>query len=87
LPADLQPQQFSDRNSLYDPLAKGQIDALVDNVLSARWRIASRDDARIHLAFAASDIAWPIALGVTPDQPVLRTLLDRALQQIPADTQ
>lgn len=87
LPADLQPQQFADRNSLYDALAKGQIDALVDNVLSARWRIASRDDARIHLAFAASDIAWPIALGVTPDQPVLRTLLDRALQQIPADTQ
>lgn len=87
LPADLQPQQFADRNSLYDALAKGQIDVLVDNVLSARWRIASRDDARIHLAFAASDIAWPIALGVTPDQPVLRTLLDRALQQIPADTQ
>ena len=87
LPAELQPQQFADRNSLYDALAKGQIDVLVDNVLSARWRIASRDDARIHLAFAASDIAWPIALGVTPDQAVLRTLLDRALQQIPADTQ
>lgn len=87
LPADLKPQPFADRNSLYDALAKGQIDVLVDNVLSARWRIASRDDARIHLAFAASDIAWPIALGVTPEQPVLRTLLDRALQQIPADTQ
>ncbi|MGJ0126074.1 ATP-binding protein [Pantoea sp. RHCKP32] len=87
LPADLQAQPFADRNSLYDALAKGEIDALVDNVLSARWRIASRDDARIHLAFAASDIAWPVALGVTPDEPVLRTLLDRALQQIPADTQ
>jgi len=87
LPDDLPSQPFTDRNSLYDALAKGQIDALVDNVLSARWRIASRDDARIHLAFAASDIAWPIALGVTPDQPVLRALLDRALQQIPADTQ
>jgi len=87
LPADLQPLQFADHNSLYDALAKGQIDVLVDNVLSARWRIASRDDARIHLAFAASDIAWPIALGVAPDQAVLRTLLDRALQQIPADTQ
>jgi len=87
LPADLPSQPFADRNSLYDALAKGEIDALVDNVLSARWRIASRDDARIHLAFAASDIAWPVALGVTPDQPVLRTLLDRALQQIPADTQ
>lgn len=92
LPDDLQPQRFTDRNSLYDALAKGQIDALVDNVLSARWRIASRNDVRIHLAFAASDIAWPIALGVTSDQPVLRALLDRALldralQQIPAETQ
>ena len=56
-------------------------------MLSARWRIASRNDVRIHLAFAASDIAWPIALGVTSDQPVLRALLDRALQQIPAETQ
>jgi two-component system sensor histidine kinase EvgS len=87
LPDDLQPQRFADRNSLYDALARGQIDALVDNVLSARWRIASRNDPRIHLAFAASDIAWPIALGVAPDQPVLRALLDRALQQIPAETQ
>ncbi|MGK3140681.1 ATP-binding protein [Pantoea sp. C2G6] len=87
LPDDLHPQLFVDRNALYDALASGQIDALVDNVLSARWRIASRDDARIHLAFAASDIAWPIALGVTPDQPLLRALLDRALQQIPAETQ
>ena len=87
LPDDLQPLRFADRNSLYDALAKGQIDALVDNVLSARWRIASRNDPRIHLAFAASDIAWPIALGVTPDQPLLHTLLDRALQQIPAETQ
>ncbi|MGD9424146.1 ATP-binding protein [Pantoea sp. NSTU24] len=87
LPADLLSRSFADRNSLYDALAKGEIDALVDNVLSARWRIASRGDARIHLAFAASDIAWPVALGVAPDQPVLRTLLDRALQQIPTDTQ
>lgn len=87
LPADLPSQPFADRNSLYDALAKGEIDVLVDNVLSARWRLASRDDTHIHFAFAASDIAWPVALGVTPDQPVLRTLLDRALQQIPADTQ
>lgn len=87
LPADLQPQTFADRGSLYDALNNGQIDALVDNVLSARWRIASRDNSQIHLAFAASDIAWPVALGVTPDETVLRALLDRALQQIPADTQ
>lgn len=59
----------------------------MDNVLSARWRIASRNDPQIHLAFAASDIAWPIAVGIAPDRPELRSLLDRALQQIPADTQ
>lgn len=87
LPADMQAQTFADRASLYDALSAGQTDAIVDNVLSARWRIASRDDSKIHLAFAASDIAWPIALGVTPNQGVLRALLDRALQQIPADTQ
>lgn len=87
LTADLQAQTFADRTRLYDALTHGQIDALVDNVLSARWRIASRNDSRIHLAFAASDIAWPIALGVAPNQPLLHSLLDRALQQIPADTQ
>ncbi len=68
LPADMQAQTFADRASLYDALSAGQTDAIVDNVLSARWRIASRDDSKIHLAFAASDIAWPIALGVTPNQ-------------------
>ncbi|ADD76363.1 BvgS [Pantoea ananatis LMG 20103] len=87
IPENAQVQRYSDRNSLYDALATGQIDALVDNVLSARWRIASRNDPQIHLAFAASDIAWPIAVGIAPDRPVLRSLLDRALQQIPADTQ
>lgn len=87
IPVNMQVQRYADRNSLYDALAAGQIDALVDNVLSARWRIASRNDPQIHLAFAASDIAWPIAVGVVPDQPVLRSLLDRALQQIPAETQ
>ncbi|WP_205957372.1 ATP-binding protein [Pantoea stewartii] len=87
VPDTIPVQRFADRNSLYDALATGQIDALVDNVLSARWRIASRNDPHIHLAFAASDIAWPVAIGVTPDEPVLRGLLDRALQQIPVDTQ
>ncbi|MDJ0034467.1 transporter substrate-binding domain-containing protein [Pantoea allii] len=87
IPENMQVQRYVDRNSLYDALAAGQIDALVDNVLSARWRIASRNDPQIHLAFAASDIAWPIAVGIASDQPVLRSLLDRALQQIPVETQ
>lgn len=87
LPADVTPQVFADRASLYDALANGQIDALADNVLSARWRIAGRYGDRLHLAFAASDIAWPVALGVASDQPLLRPLLNRALQQIPVDTQ
>ncbi len=72
-------QLFGDRASLYDTLA--------DNVLLARWRIAGRYGDRLHLAFAASDIAWPIALGVAADQPLLRPLINRALQQIPVDTQ
>ena len=87
LPADVTPQMFTDRASLYDALANGQIDALADNVLSARWRIAGRYGDRLHLAFAASDIAWPIALGVAADPPLLRPLINRALQQIPVDTQ
>ena len=87
LPADVIPQPFADRDSLYSALANGQIDALADNVLSARWRIAARYGDRLHLAFAASDIAWPVALGVAADQPLLRPLLNRALQQIPVDTQ
>ncbi|WP_239952655.1 ATP-binding protein [Pantoea sp. Z09] len=87
LPTEVTPQVFADRASLYEALANGQIDALADNVLSARWRIAARYDDSLHLAFAASDIAWPIALGVAADQPLLRPLINRALQQIPVDTQ
>jgi len=87
LPPEVTPQVFADRASLYDALANGQIDALADNVLSARWRIAARYGDRLHLAFAASDIAWPVALGVAADQPLLRPLINRALQQIPVDTQ
>lgn len=87
LPPEVTPQIFADRASLYEALVNGQIDALADNVLSARWRIAARYNDRLHLAFAASDIAWPIALGVAADPPLLRPLINRALQQIPADTQ
>nr|MBA2815165.1 sensor histidine kinase [Candidatus Pantoea persica] len=54
---------------------------------SARWRITARYGDRLHFAFAASDIAWPVALGVAIAQPLLRPLLNRTLQQIPVDTQ
>ncbi|WP_309550756.1 hybrid sensor histidine kinase/response regulator [Erwinia sorbitola] len=86
LPADVVPQVFDDTTSLYDALASGQIDALVDNVLSARWRIQSRYANRLQLAFTASDTAWPVALGIAPDQPLLRALLNNSLQQIPVES-
>lgn len=86
LPPGITPQLFDDRAQLWQALNNGQIDALVDNVLSARWRMASHEDNRVHLAFAASDIAWPLAPQVSEQQPELRALLDHALQQIPPDT-
>ncbi|MGK3137230.1 ATP-binding protein [Pantoea trifolii] len=86
LPSGFTPQPFDDRAQLWQALNSGQIDALVDNVLSARWRMASHEDNRVHLAFAASDIAWPLAPQVSAQQPELRALLDHALQQIPPDT-
>jgi len=86
LPAGITPQLFDDRGQLWQALNSGQIDALVDNVLSARWRMASHDGHGVHLAFAASDIAWPLAPQVSVQQPQLRALLDHALQQIPPDT-
>jgi two-component system, NarL family, sensor histidine kinase EvgS len=86
LPAEIAPQLFDDRAQLWQALNTGQIDALVDNVLSARWRMASHEGNRVHLAFVASDIAWPLAPQVSAQQPQLSALLDHALQQIPADT-
>ncbi|WP_259152639.1 ATP-binding protein [Erwinia rhapontici] len=86
LPAGTEPQVFDDTTRLYDALASGQIDALVDNVLSARWRIQSRYVNTLQLAFTASDTAWPITLGIAPDQPLLRALLNNSLQQIPAES-
>ncbi|ERK18315.1 Virulence sensor protein bvgS precursor [Pantoea sp. AS-PWVM4] len=86
LPGGINVQVFDDRAQLWQALNNNQIDALVDNVLSARWRIASHYGERIHLAFAASDIAWPLAPQISDQQPVLRALLDRALQQIPPET-
>ncbi len=86
LPAGSVSQVFDDTSQLYDALANGQIDALVDNVLSARWRIQSRYVNTLQLAFTASDTAWPITLGIAPDQPLLRALLNNSLQQIPAES-
>ncbi len=86
LPAEIAPQLFDDRAQLWQALNTGQIDAVVDNVLSARWRMASHEGNRVHLAFVASDIAWPLAPQVSAQQPQLSALLDHALQQIPADT-
>lgn len=86
LPAGAKPQVFDDTARLYDALASGQIDALVDNVLSARWRIQSRYVNTLQLAFTAGDTAWPVTLGIAPDQPLLRALLNNSLQQIPAES-
>lgn len=85
LPAGVTPVIFEDSTSLYDALANGQIDALSDNVLSARWRIQSHY-AGLQLAFAASDTAWPVAIGIARDKPLLRALLNNGLQQIPQET-
>lgn len=87
VPTGIDVVTFEDSKTLYDALANGQIEALVDNVISARWLIQSRYSDALRLAFAASDTAWPIALGVSPSFPLLRTLLNSSLQQIPADTQ
>nr|WP_024967470.1 transporter substrate-binding domain-containing protein [Pantoea sp. IMH] len=87
LPNEVNAVIFDDSKSLYDALANGQIDALTDNVLSARWQIQARHRDAIRLAFAASDTAWPVTLGVSSDHPLLLTLLNSGLQQIPSDTQ
>lgn len=87
IPAGITVVPFEDSKTLYDALANGRIDALVDNVISARWLIQSRYSDALRLAFAASDTAWPITLGVSPAFPLLRTLLNTSLQQIPTDTQ
>ncbi|MFS2223261.1 transporter substrate-binding domain-containing protein [Pantoea sp. B65] len=87
IPSSLNVSQFDNGKALYDALANGQLDAVVDNVLSARWRIQTGYNDIIHLAFAASDTAWPIAIGVSGGQPLLRSILNKGLQQIPPDTQ
>lgn len=87
LPDFVEPVIFDDSNALYEALEKGQIRALVDNVISARWHSQAHASHALRLAFAASDTAWPVTLGVRPDLPLLRTLLNSSLQQIPVDSQ
>lgn len=87
VPAGAHLVSFSDRKALYDALANGQLNALVDNVFSARAQLESGYADSLRLAFAASDTAWPVAFGLARQQPLLRTLLNKSLQQIPASTQ
>ncbi len=71
---------------MYDALANGQLDALVDNVISANFVALSRYSGAIKLAFAANNIAYPVAFGVRQDQPLLLAILDKNLMQIPSET-
>ncbi|MBS0974523.1 DUF4381 family protein [Serratia rubidaea] len=86
IPAGDRAVPFSDAKSLYDALANGQVDALVDNVISANFLALSRYAGAIRLAFPANNIAYPIAFGVRPDRPLLLSILDKNLMQIPAET-
>ncbi|QNK31369.1 transporter substrate-binding domain-containing protein [Serratia sp. JUb9] len=86
IPAGNQAIAFSDAKSLYDALANGRVDALVDNVISANFLALSRYSGAIRLAFPANNIAYPIAFGVRPDRPLLLGILDKNLMQIPAET-
>lgn len=77
---------FADSKAMYDALANGQLDALVDNVISANFIALSRYAGAIKLAFAANNIAYPVAFGVRQDQPLLLAILDKNLMQIPSET-
>ncbi|WP_265554315.1 ATP-binding protein [Serratia grimesii] len=86
VPPDEELIRFTDSKTLYDALANGQIDALVDNVISANFVALSRYSGAIKLAFAANNIAYPVAFGVRQDQPLLLAILDKNLMQIPSET-
>ncbi|MCS3409609.1 transporter substrate-binding domain-containing protein [Serratia sp. AKBS12] len=77
---------FDDGKAMYDALANGQLDALVDNIISANFFALSRYAGAIKLAFAANNVAYPIAFGVQPSQPLLLAIIDKNLMQIPAET-
>ena len=86
IPASTQVQIFNDSNALYNALASGQIDALVDNIVTANFIALSRYSGVIKLAFAANNISYPIAFGVPKNSPLLLSILDKNLQQIPVQT-
>jgi len=86
LPADVQQIAFDDTQTLYDALANGQIDALIDNIVSANFISLSRYSGQIKLAFAANNISYPISFGVDAASPLLLSILDKSLQQIPPQT-
>ncbi|MGB8666580.1 MAG: transporter substrate-binding domain-containing protein [Serratia inhibens] len=86
VPPNEEPVHFADSKAMYDALANGQLDALVDNVISANFIALSRYSGAIKLAFAANNIAYPVAFGVRQDQPLLLAILDKNLMQIPAET-
>lgn len=86
VPPNEQPVRFADSKAMYDALANGQLDALVDNVISANFIALSRYSGAIKLAFAANNIAYPVAFGVRQDQPLLLAILDKNLMQIPSET-
>lgn len=86
VPANEEQIRFADSKAMYDALANGQLDALVDNVISANFIALSRYSGAIKLAFAANNIAYPVAFGVRQDQPLLLAILDKNLMQIPSET-
>ncbi|WP_261242324.1 ATP-binding protein [Serratia entomophila] len=86
VPENEEPVRFADSKAMYDALANGQLDALVDNVISANFLALSRYSGAIKLAFAANNVAYPVAFGVRQDQPLLLAILDKNLMQIPAET-
>ncbi|HEJ7948179.1 TPA: transporter substrate-binding domain-containing protein [Serratia liquefaciens] len=86
VPANEEQIRFVDSKAMYDALANGQLDALVDNVISANFVALSRYSGAIKLAFAANNIAYPVAFGVRQDQPLLLAILDKNLMQIPSET-
>lgn len=86
VPPNEEQVRFADSKAMYDALANGQLDALVDNVISANFIALSRYSGAIKLAFAANNIAYPVAFGVRQDQPLLLAILDKNLMQIPSET-
>ncbi|WP_145563423.1 ATP-binding protein [Yersinia aldovae] len=77
---------FPNRKAMYDALANGQLDGLIDNVISANFIVLSRYAGVIKLAFTADNIAYPLAFGVTQQSPLLLSILNKNVLQIPSAT-